>query len=235
MKKVVFRFSHPAYNKSIPFGEYEAGVREGLSMYSRYFNIEFIEKNQQQLVDMYIIMYPERLPGYGLAVADRYGSFGYRTKNTIYIDSQRNLVSRDQVRNVIAHEYGHLLGASHTSGRHDIMHINGYADIETFSRTDYNQIIKSLSAKNLKPWNDKYPPWIVHPTYDWQNSDNKYDVNNDGRVTALDSLIVINAINKGIVYDEYIKPPYYYDVNGDGQITALDSLLTINKINRDEQ
>ncbi|XZE56109.1 dockerin type I domain-containing protein [Planctomycetaceae bacterium SH139] len=55
----------------------------------------------------------------------------------------------------------------------------------------------------------------------------RQDVNRDGAFSAVDALLVINAINdpdKG--YDELV------DVNLDGQVTAIDALQVINSMNR---
>ena len=68
----------------------------------------------------------------------------------------------------------------------------------------------------------------------WQNPLNAYDVNDDGRVSALDALQVINAINLqgvGELGGASPQAPPYIDVNGDGRLTALDALLVINVLN----
>ena len=62
---------------------------------------------------------------------------------------------------------------------------------------------------------------------------NRYDVNGNGFVTALDALRVVNHINRNS--DDLIddSQPFggFVDVNGDGKVTALDALLVINEIN----
>ncbi|TWT97361.1 dockerin type I domain-containing protein [Neorhodopirellula pilleata] len=58
------------------------------------------------------------------------------------------------------------------------------------------------------------------------------DVNADGRVSALDALIVINALN-ALANDNGVengKRPFL-DVNHDGSITAVDALQVINVLN----
>jgi VCBS repeat-containing protein len=72
----------------------------------------------------------------------------------------------------------------------------------------------------------------------WQNSRNPLDVNNDGFVSAIDALQIINQINKvgqGTPLPPPIPgvnaPPPYYDVNGDNLLTSLDVLIVINSIN----
>ena len=79
----------------------------------------------------------------------------------------------------------------------------------------------------------------------------QYDVNNDGRTTAVDALIVINDLNAngprqltgGAIGDggfiDYgssrlvaaSEQPFFVDTNGDGRLTALDVLGVVNKLN----
>ena len=61
-----------------------------------------------------------------------------------------------------------------------------------------------------------------------QNPENPVDVNADGFVTAIDALLVINAINRG---SELEGGPPYLDVTGDSVLSARDVLLVINYIN----
>ena len=59
------------------------------------------------------------------------------------------------------------------------------------------------------------------------------DVNNDGQVSPLDALLVINNLNvKGSrsVLSEAISAPYV-DTSGDNQVSPLDALLVINYLN----
>jgi len=68
----------------------------------------------------------------------------------------------------------------------------------------------------------------------WQNPEDRYDVNNDGRISALDALQVINALNfqgPGVLIGSGLPSPPYVDVNGDGRLSALDALLVINILN----
>lgn len=54
------------------------------------------------------------------------------------------------------------------------------------------------------------------------------DVNDDGRVSAIDALLVINAMTSETLRDESV----FTDVNGDGRRSALDALRVINRIER---
>jgi formylglycine-generating enzyme len=72
----------------------------------------------------------------------------------------------------------------------------------------------------------------------WQNPTNRYDVNNDGCVTPLDVLLLINTINTvsssgGSTRLALPRPvgSAFVDVNGDGSITAVDVLQTISYLN----
>ncbi len=82
---------------------------------------------------------------------------------------------------------------------------------------------------------------------EYRNPLRQFDVNNDGRVTALDALVIINDLNAngphvltsggGIIGDDggsrlapAGQPLFFVDTNGDGRVTALDALMIINKL-----
>ncbi len=69
-----------------------------------------------------------------------------------------------------------------------------------------------------------------------QNTRLPADVNNDGKVSPIDALHVINEMARvrsvGAAQGESLLiTPYYVDVNGDRAITALDALQVINALN----
>lgn len=74
----------------------------------------------------------------------------------------------------------------------------------------------------------------------WMNSSNALDVNNDGEVTAVDALIVVNQLSRdessastGSLSDQSSmdgNSTFFRDTNGDGVVTALDALLVINHL-----
>ncbi len=72
------------------------------------------------------------------------------------------------------------------------------------------------------------------------NESNAYDVNNDGNVTSLDALIIINQLNSGVTEAEAGSRArvqatigdLFIDVNGDAKLTAVDALQVINELNR---
>ena len=58
------------------------------------------------------------------------------------------------------------------------------------------------------------------------------DVNQDGHITAVDVLIVINAIDKQRNDPEFVQSSdHKVDVNGDGEVTAIDALTIIKELN----
>jgi hypothetical protein len=73
------------------------------------------------------------------------------------------------------------------------------------------------------------------------NGFNRYDVNNDGYVTAIDALGLINELNRngarglggnGGSGEGETGSKFYPDVNADGYISAADVLMVINELNR---
>ena len=68
----------------------------------------------------------------------------------------------------------------------------------------------------------------------WQNQTNRFDVNNDNLISALDVLVIINEINRNEARPldgSGLSPIPYYDVDGNRRIEALDVLIVINYIN----
>ena len=68
----------------------------------------------------------------------------------------------------------------------------------------------------------------------WQNKINRFDVNDDGRVSTLDALIVINELGRrpsGPLPQNEV-PRYFFDSSGDGNLSPLDALRVINEIAR---
>ena len=69
----------------------------------------------------------------------------------------------------------------------------------------------------------------------WHNSAMPQDVNNDGLITALDVLIVVNDLNangsRTLPQLGTASAPAFLDVNDDDQVSALDVLLIVNHLN----
>ena len=66
---------------------------------------------------------------------------------------------------------------------------------------------------------------------------NRYDVNDDGQISARDALGVINYMNSSGEGEAANPdgPKMYYDVNADSNITAADALGVINAMSRGEE
>ncbi len=88
---------------------------------------------------------------------------------------------------------------------------------------------------------DESPPVtvqiVINTAYPWHNGLNLRDVNDDGFITPVDSLQIINAINRGegtalpLDRPRPLQKPFY-DVNRDGFLSPLDALQVINYLNR---
>jgi hypothetical protein len=65
------------------------------------------------------------------------------------------------------------------------------------------------------------------------NSTRPLDVNNDGHVSAIDALLIINQLNGvGLGSGEGESSSNYFpDTSNDGRVSALDALLVINYLN----
>jgi hypothetical protein len=79
---------------------------------------------------------------------------------------------------------------------------------------------------------------VVRAAPPWQNRAWALDVNEDGQLTPLDVLMVINALNRLGVAPLDRPPPVgsstFVDVNGDRVLTPLDALMLINALNRQD-
>ncbi len=67
-----------------------------------------------------------------------------------------------------------------------------------------------------------------------QHEEQPEDVNEDGLVTALDALLIINDLNRHgarSLADSENPPRHLIDVDGDGYASAVDALLVINRLN----
>jgi hypothetical protein len=71
----------------------------------------------------------------------------------------------------------------------------------------------------------------------FQNAENRFDVDGNGRILPVDALRVINFLSRrrqNFALDPAAETPngLFVDVNGDYQVTALDALLIINELSR---
>ncbi|MFN0021054.1 MAG: dockerin type I domain-containing protein [Pirellulaceae bacterium] len=77
------------------------------------------------------------------------------------------------------------------------------------------------------------PVTSAQPAGSFTNSRDREDVDNDGFVSPIDALMIINRINSGdtsLDSTPFARAPYV-DVNGDGTLAPVDALLVINRLN----
>ncbi|MEZ6120177.1 MAG: tandem-95 repeat protein [Pirellulaceae bacterium] len=75
----------------------------------------------------------------------------------------------------------------------------------------------------------------------WQNPNDALDVNNDGFISPIDALLVINELNANgsraldppPIASPPFSPPPFVDVSGDDYLSPIDALLVINHLNAD--
>lgn len=85
----------------------------------------------------------------------------------------------------------------------------------------YRHSLRSKIGPQSDPWN---PPDRTHR----HNGFDPEDVNNDGSVSPLDVLNIINALNSS-KETSYVN--HFMDVNDDGYFSPLDALQTIHRLN----
>ncbi|QDV66071.1 Bifunctional hemolysin/adenylate cyclase precursor [Crateriforma conspicua] len=71
----------------------------------------------------------------------------------------------------------------------------------------------------------------------WTNPSNRFDVSGDNRVTPLDALLIINALQRSSTTSIDLENPpgpsdSFLDVNGDDRVTAMDVLWVLNQLRR---
>jgi Dockerin type I domain/Cadherin domain/Metallo-peptidase family M12B Reprolysin-like len=80
---------------------------------------------------------------------------------------------------------------------------------------------------------------IVNNPFPWQNRKSSLDVNTDGFISAVDALLVINALNSPSIGRGPLNTPrefaqlslQYIDTSGDNELSPLDALLVLNRLN----
>jgi hypothetical protein len=86
----------------------------------------------------------------------------------------------------------------------------------------------------FKSWLTEALVQLDHP---WNNPRQRLDVNNDGIITPIDALMIINQLNDTgamALPDSHLeRAPLvpYIDTNGDNYVTPIDALLVINYLN----
>ncbi len=99
------------------------------------------------------------------------------------------------------------------------------------------EVIATNAAGDLR-WRESVVVEIKENPFPWHNSASQYDTNNDGRVTPLDILLIINRLNEDLnrrlpaVRSPINGRDLWFDISQDGLVSPLDILLIINHFNR---
>lgn len=120
----------------------------------------------------------------------------------------------------------------------------GNYQVQVLLASGVSQVTSPSGGKQVVAWQPGQPAasqgiehvdfGINYQNTSWHNARLPADVNDDGHVTAIDALLVINLLNQGIASEltgSNIPFPPYIDVSNDAFITPLDALLVINTIN----
>ncbi|MFO1062506.1 MAG: dockerin type I domain-containing protein [Pirellulales bacterium] len=102
----------------------------------------------------------------------------------------------------------------------------GHSLTESFTYEVYNFIYRAEAIVTFQ----------TNGLTSWSNLRNLLDVNDDGNITPLDALLIINQLNsvgpRSLFGRDPEDLPRFIDVNNDGYVTALDALLVINRLNQ---
>jgi hypothetical protein len=78
----------------------------------------------------------------------------------------------------------------------------------------------------------------IEPEFQWHNLRNAYDVDDDGAVSPIDAVLVINLLNatggtplEGMLGSVGASPTTFYDVAPDNFVAPIDAVLVINYLN----
>ena len=106
----------------------------------------------------------------------------------------------------------------------------GYVGNDSFTYTvkDNYGVVSNVATVSISVILDPFP---------WQNPINPLDVNNDGKVSPIDVLLVVSDINKNGSRNlpnppiAPNTPPPFLDVSGDGRLSPVDALAIITFLN----
>lgn len=105
--------------------------------------------------------------------------------------------------------------------------------VETYNLTQHN-LANEANYNELK--SKLVAAAEAVPTITWTNAAESRDVNNDGFISPIDALLVINELNgegarqlPARTANDGTKP--FWDVNADGFVSAIDALLVLNRLN----
>jgi len=111
--------------------------------------------------------------------------------------------------------------------------------INTAEVTRADQYDPDSTPNNRVPTEDDQSsvPIQALSSHPWRNPRQAEDVNDDGFVTPLDALILINRLNASgpedlpVPLPIHVNPPPYWDADGDDAVGASDVLAVVNFIN----
>jgi hypothetical protein len=111
-----------------------------------------------------------------------------------------------------------------TNGKVQFIPSQGFLGEASFTYTVQNTLGITSAPTSVK---------IVVDGSKYQNSGNRFDVNSDSNVNAIDALVIINNLNRfgvrevGSIQNE----PFFLDVDGNYFVNAIDALQVINYLN----
>ncbi len=98
------------------------------------------------------------------------------------------------------------------------------------------EVIASNARGDLR-WRESLVVEVKENLYPWHNAAKPFDTNNDGIVSAIDVLLIINRLNQDSnrqlpsVRSRIDGRDVWFDISSDGLVTPLDVLLIINHVN----
>lgn len=198
----------------------EAGVDDFCNQMEAEFNVDFVKAPSLSSARLYVIQYP--ISGGYRAVAVPWGNAGGAYPwDGIYLNSNDNRPwTRNIVKRVVGHEFGHMYGWGHSSNTGDLMHSN--VGVQWWSQRELDRWA-GIFGRRPEP-------------VDRHNDDLPTDVDGDGDTDLQDyrvaawyyEWIVIGGpkfdrqLQNQVWLDKRPGKTEYPDVNGDGVLRNND-------------